>query len=200
MKTILFYLGVGFEAWLISNLLLFKLWLKQNWVQNKKTPGKACFPYFFQKCDEMSTRAWSVGRKNPTNNEMRNYFHKHLWLFLQTTVQSTHCLKQHVEQEQLYFEWKLLRSEIPSGMCAKLRTVAASNNGDQPSWWLGTGTSLHMQGKNTNWLRKPNDIPRMLLVFRLRLSVVILTLWTCAGTEFMGGRGDMSPQLLDRGT
>ena len=27
----------------------------------------------------------------------------------------------------------LLRSEIPSGMCAKLRTVAASNNRDHPT-------------------------------------------------------------------
>jgi len=27
----------------------------------------------------------------------------------------------------------MLRSEIPSGMCAKLRIVAASNNGDQPT-------------------------------------------------------------------
>jgi len=26
--------------------------------------------------------------------------------------------------------WVLLRSEIPSGMCAKLHTVAASNNRD----------------------------------------------------------------------
>jgi len=26
-----------------------------------------------------------------------------------------------------------LRSEIPSGMCAKLRTVAASNNRDHPT-------------------------------------------------------------------
>jgi len=31
--------------------------------------------------------------------------------------------------------WPLLvlRSEIPSGKCAKLRTVAASNNGDHPT-------------------------------------------------------------------
>jgi len=29
--------------------------------------------------------------------------------------------------------WSLLRSEIPSGMCAKLRTVAASNNRDHAS-------------------------------------------------------------------
>jgi len=27
----------------------------------------------------------------------------------------------------------MLRAEIPSGMCAKLRTMAASNNGDHPT-------------------------------------------------------------------
>ena len=31
------------------------------------------------------------------------------------------------------FRLVLLRSEIPSGMCAKLRTVAASNNRDHPT-------------------------------------------------------------------
>ena len=31
------------------------------------------------------------------------------------------------------YKWPLLRSEIPSGMCAKLCTVAASNNRDHPT-------------------------------------------------------------------
>jgi len=41
---------------------------------------------------------------------------------------------------------------------------------------LETGTSLHSEEKRTNWSKKPNDIPRMLLA-SLRLSVVVLTLF-----------------------
>ena len=33
----------------------------------------------------------------------------------------------------VFRDWLLLRSEIVSGMCAKLRTVAASNNRDHPT-------------------------------------------------------------------
>ena len=73
-------------------------------------------------------------------------------------------------------DWKLhlmpvLRSEIPSGMCAKLRTVAASNSRDHPtrslyycllaphiyffssrtsrSWWITQSTQHHRRGCNT---------------------------------------------------
>jgi len=40
----------------------------------------------------------------------------------------------------------LLRSEIPSGMCAKLRTVAASNNRDHPTRSL---SSSPLQAQST---------------------------------------------------
>ena len=66
----------------------------------------------------------------------------------------------------------LLRSEIPSGMCAKLRTVAASNNRDHArnlsyycllalhikscyssrtsrSWWITQSTQHHRRGCNS---------------------------------------------------
>ena len=39
----------------------------------------------------------------------------------------------------------LLRSEIPSGICAKLRTVAASNNRVHMPWSLSTYASHHFQ-------------------------------------------------------
>jgi len=39
----------------------------------------------------------------------------------------------------------LLRSEIPSGMCAKLRTVAASNNRDHASQSLFAYASRYAQ-------------------------------------------------------
>jgi len=64
----------------------------------------------------------------------------------------------------------MLRSEIPSGICAKLRTVAASNNRDHPtrslyyclfvphiyfcslrtsrSWWITQSTQRHRRGCN----------------------------------------------------
>jgi len=49
LRTTLFYLNIGFAAWLFSNLLRFKLWLKQDLVQNKKTQVRGCFHTFFQK-------------------------------------------------------------------------------------------------------------------------------------------------------
>jgi len=49
LMTTLFYLDIGFEAWLFSNLLRFEIWLKQDLVQNKKIQVRGCFPYFFRK-------------------------------------------------------------------------------------------------------------------------------------------------------
>jgi len=46
--TTLFYLDIGFEAWLFSNLLRFELWLKQDLVQNKQIQVRGYFPNFFQ--------------------------------------------------------------------------------------------------------------------------------------------------------
>jgi len=43
---------------------------------------------------------------------------------------------------------------------------------------IGNWNITSLTGNSTNWSRKPNDIPRMLLA-SLRLSVVILTLWSC---------------------
>jgi len=62
----------------------------------------------------------------------------------------------------------VLRSEIPSGICAKLRTVAASNNRvhmlwscsrhiyvwccssrTSRSWWITQSTQHHRRGCNT---------------------------------------------------
>ena len=66
----------------------------------------------------------------------------------------------------------MMRSEIPSGMCVKLRTVAASNNRDHASqslllllarsthtyfcssctsrsWWITQSTQYHQRGCNT---------------------------------------------------
>ena len=48
LMTTLFYLDIGFEAWLFSNLLRFELWLKQDLVQNKKIEERGYFPNFFQ--------------------------------------------------------------------------------------------------------------------------------------------------------
>jgi len=61
---------------------------------------------------------------------------------------------------------------------------------------LETGTSLHPQGENTNWSRKPNDIPRMLLASHW-LSVVVLTLfsWTMGGNSSTPA---LSHQILPR--
>jgi len=39
----------------------------------------------------------------------------------------------------------LLRSEIPSGICAKLRTVAASNNRVHMPWSLSAYASRYVQ-------------------------------------------------------
>ena len=52
LMTTLFYLDIGFEAWLFSNLLRFEIWLKQDLVQNKKIQVRGCFPYSFQKNHE----------------------------------------------------------------------------------------------------------------------------------------------------
>ena len=38
----------------------------------------------------------------------------------------------------------LLRSDIPSGMCGRLRTVAASNNRDHAELWAGPGLDLRL--------------------------------------------------------
>jgi len=69
-----------------------------------------------------------------------------------------------------------LRSEIPSGMCAELRTVAASNNRDHPtrslfyclfaphtqwcyssrtsrSWWITQSMQHHRRGCNTSFIQ-----------------------------------------------
>jgi len=70
------------------------------------------------------------------------------------------------------FDLLLLRSEIPSGMCAKLHTVAAGNNRDHAprslyyclfaphmygcnssrtsrSWWIAHSTQSQRRGSNT---------------------------------------------------
>ena len=52
------------------------------------------------------------------------------------------------------------------------------------SWRLETGTALHSQGKSTNWSRKPNDVPRMLLA-SLRQSAVAPTLETWNGWKLI---------------
>jgi len=53
LRTKLFCLDIGFEAWLIWNLLGFEIWLKQDLVQNKKIQVRGCFPYFFRKnCEQ----------------------------------------------------------------------------------------------------------------------------------------------------
>ena len=41
--------------------------------------------------------------------------------------------------------WVVLRSEIPSGICAKLRTVAASNNKVHMPWSLSAYASRYVQ-------------------------------------------------------
>ena len=49
LSTALFHLGIGFEAWLFSNLLRFELWLKQDLVQNKKIQEGDVFQTFFKR-------------------------------------------------------------------------------------------------------------------------------------------------------
>ena len=80
----------------------------------------------------------------------------------------------------------MLRSEIPSGMCAKLRTVAASNNRNHPirsfyyclfaphiyccssgtsrSWWSTHSTQRHRRGGNNipSFLQRTAPIARSL--------------------------------------
>ena len=43
---------------------------------------------------------------------------------------------------------------------------------------IGNWNITSLTGKSTNWSRKPHDILRLLLA-SLRLSVVVLTLWSC---------------------
>jgi len=64
------------------------------------------------------------------------------------------------------------------------------------SWWLEAGTSLHSQRKSTNWSRKPNDIPWMLLA-SLRLSVTFLTLWRCK-VDKNSSTPELNPECLRR--
>ena len=40
LTTTLFYLDIGFEAWLFSNLLRFEIWLKQNFGAEQENPGE----------------------------------------------------------------------------------------------------------------------------------------------------------------
>jgi len=63
------------------------------------------------------------------------------------------CIAKSSQQRSCYW-WQnihyhltnlLLRSEIPSGICAKLRTVAASNNRVHMPWSLSTYASHHFQ-------------------------------------------------------
>jgi len=45
----------------------------------------------------------------------------------------------------IFMSFVLLRSEIPSGICAKLRTVAASNNRVHMPWSLSAYASRYVQ-------------------------------------------------------
>jgi len=47
LETTLFYLDIGFEAWLFSNLLRFELWLKQNFGAEQENPGERMFSILF---------------------------------------------------------------------------------------------------------------------------------------------------------
>jgi len=92
---------------------------------------------------------------------------------------------QAVETIPLTFYKALLRSEIPSGMRAKLRTVAASNSRDHPrnlfyccllalhmwwcyssrtsrSWWITQSTQHHRRGSNNipSFLLRTTSIAR----------------------------------------
>jgi len=61
--------------------------------------------------------------------------HRHLFWLITITCAAHYdhpFLTQHASTLN-GFTPGLLRSEIPSGICAKLRTVAASNNRDQPT-------------------------------------------------------------------
>jgi len=80
--------------------------------------------------------------------------------------------KNWIRQVRMFVWFLLLQSEIPSGMCAKLRTVAASSNRDHAcnlsyycllalhiwwcdslgtsrSWWITLSTQHHRKGCNT---------------------------------------------------
>jgi len=100
----------------------------------------------------------------------------------------------------LWFYSKVLRSEIASGICAKLRTVAASNNrvhiamitllllvratymyGVVPSctscsWWLTQSTQHHWRGCNNipSFLQRTAPIARSLCVDWTRHDLYIL--------------------------
>ena len=53
--------------------------------------------------------------------------------FLKCENVTPHLTAEKGKQKSIYQTLLLLRSEIPSGMCAELRTVAASNNRDHPT-------------------------------------------------------------------
>jgi len=61
--TTLFYLDIGFEAWLFSNLLRVELWLKQDLVQNKKIQVRGYLPNFFQTKYERAQTCWRLNTK-----------------------------------------------------------------------------------------------------------------------------------------
>jgi len=60
----------------------------------------------------------------------------------------------------------VLRSEIPSGMCAKLRTVAASNNRDHPtrSFSLSPFTSI-VRGHSPRSLHRDHSVGTLVIMF-----------------------------------
>ena len=54
----------------------------------------------------------------------------------------------------------MLRSESPSGKCAKLHTVAASNNRDHPTrslWWLPSGSAINCSPGSQALLKVTNQ-------------------------------------------
>ena len=96
------------------------------------------------------------------------------------------------------FRVELLRSEIPSGMCAQLRTVAESNNRDhapQPlyywlfalhiffssrtsrSWWITQSTQHHRRGRNSILLLWPLPV----VIAKLRFVTISTIMCLSAG-------------------
>ena len=90
-----------------------------------------------------------------------------------------------------------LQSEIPSGMCAKLRTVAASNNRHHPtrslyyclfvpriygccssrtfrSWWIAHSTQRHRRGCNSNK-------PQVQSGRKATLGISLMLFWVARG-------------------
>jgi len=87
-------------------------------------------------------------------------------IFLGTTQFGRHCPRMHPP-------WLLLRSEIPSGMCTKLRTVAASNNRDHTSRSLSAYASHHVQSFTRYYRQSLHATITLLLLVRATFLCVL---------------------------